>query len=85
MPVEQAPDGALGHRQPIYRVQMLGKLAQGDIRRLFDPRQDLPGMDLNPVRAVIPALPPWPDIARPLPLIDPFDRRRCRNSKALRR
>ena len=57
------------------RIQMPGDLAQGHVRRLLYQRQDLLAMDLNPIRALIPTLRPWTDVARPAPLIDPFDRR----------
>ena len=42
-------------------------------------------MGLDPVRAVVTALRPRPDIARPPPPIHPFDRRRGRNPEAARR
>ena len=41
-------------------------------------------MGLDPLRATIPASRSGTDIACPTPPIDPFDRRRCGNSKALR-
>ena len=59
--------------------------AQGDVRRLVNQRQDFLGMGLDPVRAVVTALRPRPDIARPPPPIHPFDRRRGRNPEAARR
>jgi len=63
----------------------LARLAQGDVRRLLDQCQDFLGMGFDPVRATIPALRPWPDMARPPPPIDLFDRRRRRDPEALRR
>ena len=85
VPVEQPPDRALGHRQAMPRVQVCRDLAQGDVRRLVNQRQDFLGMGLDPVRAVVTALRPRPDIARPPPPIHPFDRRRGRNPEAARR
>ena len=85
VPVEQPPDRALGRRQAMPRVQVCRDLAQGDVRRLVNQRQDFLGMGLDPVRAVVTALRPRPDIARPPPPIHPFDRRRGRNPEAARR
>ena len=49
------------------RVQVCRDLAQGDVRRLVNQRQDFLGMGLDPVRAVVTALRPQPGvvIARP--------------------
>ncbi len=47
------------------RVQLRRDLAQGDVRHLGNQRQDFLGMGLDPVRTVVPALRPGPDIARP--------------------
>ena len=67
------------------RVQVCRDLAQGDVRRLVNQRQDFLGKGLDPVRAVVTALRPRPDIARPPLPIHPFDRRRGRNPEAARR
>ena len=67
------------------RVEVRRDLAQGDVRHLVNQRQDFLGMGLDPVRAVVTALRPGPDIARPPPLIHPFDRRRGRDPEAARR
>jgi len=56
--IEQTPDGALGHLQPMCFIQLLGAFRQGDVRRLLDQRQNFLSMGFDPVRAVIPAL--WP-------------------------
>jgi hypothetical protein len=66
-------------------IQMPGNLAKGYVRRRLDQRQDLPRVGFDPVRALISALPPWPNIARLSPAIDPFNRRRDRDPKAFRR
>lgn len=66
-------------------IQMPGNLAKGYVRRRLDQRQDLPRVGFDPVRALVSALPPWPDMARLPPTINPFDRRRNRDPKALGR
>ena len=83
--VEQAPDRALRHHQTMRLVEMLSHFRQSDVWRLLDQGQDLFGVGLDPLRAVIPA--PWlrSYIAGPSPLIGPFDRRRSRHPEALRR
>ena len=82
--VEQAPDRALRHHQTMRLVEMLSHFRQSDVWRLLDQGQDLFGVGLDPLRAVIPA--PWlrSYIAGPSPLIGPFDRRRSRHPEALR-
>ncbi len=70
MPVEQAPDTALGRPQPVHLIQVLRDLSQGDVGLFVDQLQDLLGMALEPVRAVIPALRARPDIPGPAPLLD---------------
>ena len=53
-------------------IQMPGDLDQGDVRRFLNQSQDFLGMGFNPVRAIIPALPTGPNMARLSPLIDPL-------------
>ncbi len=69
----------------MHRIQMRRDLGQRDVRRLVDQREDLLGMGLDPMRAVIPALAVWSDITHTPPPIEPFDRRRRRNTEALGR
>ncbi len=83
--VEQPPDRALRHPEPMGVFQIFSNLRQGDVRPILNQRQDLFGMGFDPVRAVIPALWSRPDMTRTMPLIDPLDRRRCRNAEVLRR
>ena len=85
MAVEKAPDRALGHPQAVHFFQMFRNLAQSDVRLLVDQRQYLLRMGLDPLRATIPALRPRPDVTRPTPPIDPFDRCRRGNPKTLSR
>ncbi len=54
-------------------IQVRGNLAQGDVRHLVNQRQNFLGMGLDPLRAVVAALRPGPDIARPPPLVYPLD------------
>ena len=63
----------------MHLIEMPSQLLQGDVRRLLDQPQDLDGMGLDPMRALIPTLRPWPDMAGLTPLIDPFDGRRRRD------
>ncbi len=53
------------------RVQVRRDLTQGDVRHIVNQCQDFLGMGLDPVRAVVTALRPGPDIARPPPLVYP--------------
>ncbi len=53
-------------------LEMLGQLGQGGVRRPHNQRQDLLGMGLDPMRAVITAPWSWTNIASPAPPIDPL-------------
>ena len=84
-PVKQTPDGALGDLQPMRPIQMPGDLDQGDVRRFLNRSQDFLGRGFNPVRAIIPALPTGPNMARLSPPIDPLDSRRRGDPEPFRR
>ena len=64
-------------------LQMRGDLRQRHVGRLLYQRQDLIGLRLNPVRAIVATLRPRLNTARPTPPLDPSDRRRRRNTKPL--
>ena len=64
-------------------IQMPGDLGQGDVRRFLNQSQDFLGMGFNPVRAIIPALPTGPNMARLSPLIDPLDSRSTRRPRTV--
>jgi hypothetical protein len=65
--------------------QMHGDLRQGDVRNILYQPEDLFGMGLNAMRAIIAALTMRTDRTRLPPPGHPVDRRRCRNSKTFRR
>jgi hypothetical protein len=52
--VESVVDGSVDRQE--------GELAQRDVRHLSDQCQDLPGMGFDPLRAIISALRPRPEI-----------------------
>ena len=75
----------MGDLQPMRLIQMPGDLDQGDVRRFLNQSQDFLGMGFNPVRAIIPALPTGPNMARLSSLIDPLDSRRRGDPEPFRR
>src|SRR3546814_15453891 len=82
---EQPPHGALRHLHPVLPLQVPDDLRKRDVALSFDQPQGLRSVSLEVVRAVISALRAGLKVARPLPLIDPLDRRPGRYPKALRR
>src|SRR3546814_14422173 len=82
---EQPPHGALRHLHPVLPLQVPDDLRKRDVALSFDQPQGLRSVSLEVVSAVISALRAGLKVARPLPLIDPLDRRRGRYPNALRR
>src|SRR3546814_8981681 len=78
---EQPPHGALRHLHPVLPLQVPDDLRKRDVALSFDQPQGLRSVSLEVVRAVISALRAGLKVARPLPLIDPLDRRRGRYPK----
>src|SRR3546814_5228739 len=76
--IEQPPHGALRHLHPVLPLQVPDDLRKRDVALSFDQPQGLRSVSLEVVRAVISALRAGPKVARPLPLIDPLDRKSTR-------
>ena len=85
MTVEQTPDRTLRDLQAMPFPQVCGDLRQRDVWRLINQTQNLLGVGLDAVSAEVPTLPQRLDAACTTPSVNPQNRRRCRNTKALGR